>query len=43
MRAVVIAMDEYNRRRRLARLAEKLGTFDGFISREELEDLRSEG
>ena len=41
--AVVIAMEEYNRRRRLARLAEKLGTFDGFISREELEDLRSEG
>jgi len=41
--AVVIAIEEYNRRRRLARLAGELGSFQGFLTREELERLRSEG
>jgi len=41
--AVVIAIEEYNRRRRLARLAGELGTFDGFLRREELLALREQG
>jgi len=41
--AVVIAIEEYNRRRRLARLAGELGTFDGFLGREELLALREQG
>jgi len=41
--AVVTAFEEYNRRRRLARLAQDLGSFDGFLSRQELDDLRSQG
>lgn len=41
--AVVTAIEEYNRRRRLNRLAGQLGTFEGFISQEELTQLRSEG
>lgn len=41
--AVVTAIEEFNRRRRLARLAEELGSFEEFLSREELERLRSEG
>ncbi len=40
--AVVTAIEEYNRRRRLARLAQDLGSFDGFLSRQELDDLRSQ-
>jgi Arc/MetJ family transcription regulator len=41
--AVVVALEEYNRRRRLARLVDELGTFDGFLDGRELESLRSEG
>lgn len=41
--AVVIAIQEYNRRRRLSRLAEGLGSFEGFHSREELLAQREEG
>lgn len=41
--AVVIAIQEFNRRRKLARLAGELGSFDGFLSRDELARLRSEG
>lgn len=41
--AVVTAIEEYNRRRRLRRLADELGTFEGFLTRQELEALRSEG
>lgn len=41
--AVVTAIEELNRRRRLARLAGELGSFDGFLSREELDRLRAEG
>jgi len=40
--AAVTAIEEYNRRRRLLRLAEELGTFEGFPTREELEALRAE-
>ena len=41
--AVVIAIEEYNRRRRLSRLADELGTFEGFLTREELLAQRGEG
>ena len=41
--AVVTAIEEFNRRRRLARLADELGTFEGFPSRDELDRLRTEG
>jgi len=41
--AVLLALEEFNRRRRMARLAENLGTFDDFISRDELERLRKAG
>jgi hypothetical protein len=40
--AIVTALEEFNRRRRLARLASRLGTFDGFISARRLEALRRE-
>lgn len=40
--AVVTAIEEYNRRRRLAALAEQLGSFEGFPTRDELASLRSE-
>ena len=41
--AVVIALADFNRRRRLERLAEQLGTFDQVISSEELLRLREIG
>lgn len=41
--AVVTAIAEFNRRRRLARLADRLGVFDHFLSHEELDRLRAEG
>ena len=40
--AIVTAISDFNRRRRLGRLAEKLGTFDHFMSREQLRRLRGE-
>lgn len=40
--AIVTALEEFNRRRRLARLASRLGTFDGFISARDLAALRRE-
>jgi Arc/MetJ family transcription regulator len=40
--AVVTALVDFNRRRRLAKLAERLGTFDRFSTAEELEALRGE-
>ena len=40
--AVVAAVVEFNQRRRLERLAKKLGTFEGFISSKELAKLRNE-
>ncbi|HEX2165060.1 MAG TPA: type II toxin-antitoxin system VapB family antitoxin [Thermoanaerobaculia bacterium] len=39
--AVVLAIEEYNRRRRLARLAGALGSFEGFPTREELAEARA--
>src|SRR4051794_4442489 len=38
--AIVKAMEEYNRRQRLARLAERLGASETFMSFEELMKLR---
>lgn len=41
--AVVTAIQEFNRRRRLSHLAGELGTFDDFLTRKELDALRAEG
>ena len=41
--AVVTAITEFNRRKRLARLAEHFGTFEHFMTNEELTRLREEG
>jgi Bacterial antitoxin of type II TA system, VapB len=38
--AIVIAIDDFNRRKRLEKLAEQLGSFDNVMSREELLRLR---
>lgn len=38
--AVRIAIEEYNRRKRMARLSDFLGRFDNFIGQEELEQMR---
>jgi len=38
--AILTAVDEFNRRRRLTKLTERFGTFEGFISNEELAKLR---
>lgn len=40
--AVVTALTEFNRRKRLERLAAQLGTFDEMMSRKELLALREE-
>jgi Arc/MetJ family transcription regulator len=40
--AVVIALSEFNRRRRLQRLVEKFGTLDEFMTQEELRQMREE-
>ncbi len=40
---VLLALDEFNRRHRMARLAKKLGTFKQFMTRDELERLRMAG
>lgn len=40
--AVVIALSEFNRRRRLQRLAEKFGTLDDCMTQEELRQMRGE-
>ena len=40
--AVSLAVKEHNRRVRLTKLADKMGTFERFISNEELNQLRSE-
>lgn len=39
--AIVTAVTDFNRRRKLATLADHLGTFDNFISPRELEVLRT--
>jgi Arc/MetJ family transcription regulator len=38
--AVRIAIEEYNRRKRMARLADFLGRFENFLTQEELERMR---
>lgn len=40
--AVVIALSEFNRRRRLQKLAEKFGTFEGFMAQDDLRRMREE-
>jgi Arc/MetJ family transcription regulator len=40
--AVLAAIDEFNRRRRLEALARQFGTLDGFMTGEELLRLREE-
>lgn len=40
--AVVIALSEFNRRRRLQKLAEKFGTFEGFMTQDDLRRMREE-
>ena len=41
--AVVTALTEFNRRRRLAKLVERFGTFEQFLSHDDLLRLRNEG
>lgn len=40
--AVVIAVSDFNRRRRLQKLVEKFGTLEGFMTQEELRRMREE-
>lgn len=40
--AVVIALSEFNRRRRLSQLAEKFGTLTEFMTQDELRKMREE-
>jgi len=40
--AIVTAIVDFNRRRRLAKLVQRLGTFEHFMTHEELERLRAE-
>ncbi|HYU32675.1 MAG TPA: type II toxin-antitoxin system VapB family antitoxin [Thermoanaerobaculia bacterium] len=40
--AVVIALSELNRRRRLQKLVERFGTLDDFMSQEDLRRMREE-
>ncbi|HRC85529.1 MAG TPA: type II toxin-antitoxin system VapB family antitoxin [Thermoanaerobaculia bacterium] len=41
--AVVLALEDFNRRRRLAKLVEQMGQSDDFMTQEELRRLRAEG
>jgi Arc/MetJ family transcription regulator len=40
--AVVTALADFNRRQRLQRLAQQFGTFDDFLTQEELQRMREE-
>ena len=40
--AVVYALKDFNRRKRLAKIAEKLGTFDDFITQDQLRIMRED-
>lgn len=40
--AVVYALKDFNRRRRLAKLAKMLGTFKDFMTQEELKTMRED-
>lgn len=41
--AVVTAISDFNRRKRLAKLVEQFGTYEHFLTAEELESNREEG
>ena len=41
--AVLTALTDFNRRHRLQKLVEKFGTFEHFVSHEQLTKLRAEG
>ncbi len=41
--AVVTAIADFNRRQRLQRLAQQFGTFEEFLTHEELRQMRGEG
>ena len=41
--AVVTAIVDFNRRQRLAKLVEQFGTFEHFLTHQELDRLRGEG
>ncbi len=41
--AVVYAIKDFNRRRRLEQLSEMLGTFEDFMSQDELREMREDG
>ena len=40
--AVVIALKDFNKRQRLARLVRILGTFDDFMTQDELKNMRED-
>jgi len=40
--AVVFALKDFNKRRRLAKLAQMLGTFDDFMTHDELKNMRED-
>lgn len=40
--AIIMAIEEYNRRKRMAELVNILGTFRDFMTRDELQAIRSE-
>lgn len=40
--AVLIAIEEFNRRRRLEKLVSAFGTFENFMTQEDLQRMRSE-
>jgi Arc/MetJ family transcription regulator len=40
--AVVYAIKDFNRRQRMAQLAEVLGTFEDFMTREDLKEMRED-
>lgn len=40
--AVIIAIKDFNRRRRLEQLTEMLGTFDDFMSQDDLKEMRED-
>ncbi len=41
--AVVTAISDFNRRQRLAKLVERFGTYEHFLSAKDLESMRQEG
>jgi len=40
--AVVYAIEDFNRRKRLSQLAKVLGTFENFMSQDELKEMRKD-